>query len=840
MLSELLSQVNLRNTAFACPNIKELINEARSVISKQNGQRRTVSTAVLLAIFFNTCPDKKVLLSIISRQHDPTVHPRNLQTWLDNVHVLVQLEQSFPGCVPCGIDAFLVAGFVNLTQDQKLNALESIKERVTRDTIGEAMKLLDVINKPRPPFAGVLKLYHDVRAADGTLLTEMRDGDQYVNMHMILTLSRTTVRDYMSRKPNADYCSSLLIADQPFKAVKEVPQHDKSGSVWSHSKILLHAAKWGGSKYLAELECLLPIGLPTVELKRVATPASRDAAEEAFQDLPGEHKGRRRRSDGFVNATRLAVGFNTTWSQFSSMAGPQRVIAELQARTKGPVIIKEQYATWIHPELAAFMAESCKPGCGLSEELAKQFMPTHVIQPIVDACGQTVTYRRTSDGFVETTELAHYASRIMSKKIDFKDFLRRKDADDLSHVLGEDSVQRRSETSDGTWANEELAILFAKVFKLDVPFLNRPDPVIEDQATDTRNEDTSAEDSDTDDGEDMPSDDGSTDSGGPAVTMRIDQDDIVIHYAVSGETWTMRHFVDANGNMQVSVMDLIDTVTKRRRHALSTLQRIQCQYPDLVHLITFHQFNGHGQKPTLVVDAVGAAIIVENLTGRVAAHFRMHQFGALKALLAGGGQETVVSAVDAALANVVQPDVGARNEMDAPAPYRSMALGSHELPPNGIYVAMIATTKDYVRFRAGKSKDLHQRRTQHKAIYKRFDVVMTIMCGIADPDGLEKSMISFYEPDRVPIRINGINHNEIFERPNTAEDYLERMMRYIMDRHDEITVVRFQGDLIYEKATGDSEAVKLAKANAEAEKAKVQQLQLQLKLEMLRLGKSID
>ena len=273
MLSELLSQVNSRNTTFECPNIIELFNEARSVISKQNGQRRTVSAATLLAIFFNTCPDKRRIfpLLVCDELLEPAVHFRNLRTWLDNVDVLIQLEQSFPGCVPCGINAFMVAGFFQLTQDQKLNAVESITTRVTRKTVGVAMRQPDVINKPRLPFAGVIRTYHDIHAADGTLLTEVRDEDQYVNMHTILARSRITVHDYMSRRPNAEYCSSLQIAGLPYKAVKEDPQQDKSGAVWVHSKVLLHAATWAGSKYLPELRNLLPPGFLTVELNAMRT-----------------------------------------------------------------------------------------------------------------------------------------------------------------------------------------------------------------------------------------------------------------------------------------------------------------------------------------------------------------------------------------------------------------------------------------------------------------------------------------------------------------------------------------------------------------------------------------
>ena len=465
MAAELLSQVNLRNTSFVCDEVEKHIKHARTMIAEQNTQRRTVSTAVLISIIFNTVPSKDTVLSLLTGG-EPAVNKRNLQAWIDNVEVLVQLEQGVPGCVPCGIDAFQVTGFAALTQDRKLNAVESIKQRVTRDTIGAAMKRVDVINKARPPFAGVTCLYHDIRAADGTLLTEIRSSDGYTNVLKVLAGSGKNMRDYLVRKANGEYCDSFRIADQPLKAVLEEQQNDKSGAVWAHSNITLHAAHWVGSQHVQELEELLPQGLPVIE-HDLPSLAPDPVCSEAIQDI--NHWLRRRQSDGFVDATRLSAGIDKKWSNFANQLDTKLLIQDIQERTMTAAVVQQRKITWVDPVLAATMLKTNKSidADGLIRELAKPFVATDIIEPILDANGQVVSHRRSSDGYVNITELSHSAS----KKVAFKDFLKRREAKDLVVALGDNAVQTYRDKSSGTWVDVKLAILFVKMYKLDVPCL---------------------------------------------------------------------------------------------------------------------------------------------------------------------------------------------------------------------------------------------------------------------------------------------------------------------------------------------------------------------------------
>lgn len=349
----------------------------------------------------------------------------------NNVSVLRALELNYPGRMPCSIDAFVVKGFrgsSELTDEQKISIVCSVKGHITRTSMMEAIKGYDagvVDNVSDEQNSEIQNIYNK----EGDKIGELRTSDNFINVSSILRTCGAKYSRYTHSVENNAFCASFTLPDG--KETIDLPGNDQSGTIWAHHKRASHIAAW--CDFDEMVEALSEFKDDTIPVKIVKDEIP---DEESYQELTfGGVKATRRLSDMYVQATELCLNLGKTYGNSIHNEIFKEKKRELSRRLNIPEAkliktgIGKHGSSWMHAELGLVIIGKHKPDLldGATETLNSEFESTATIVNVKDADGKLISRIRKSDGFHDVNTIA----AATKKRLKYSAYLRIKDANML-------------------------------------------------------------------------------------------------------------------------------------------------------------------------------------------------------------------------------------------------------------------------------------------------------------------------------------------------------------------------------------------------------------------------
>ena len=455
--------------------IVEDFSQAYEEIKTQSLERRVVSTACLVAMTNHAADTwimkafsqvlkkgrasnagKFLILKVLQPLTGCEMTDASYVSYVKAAEFIADAEKRLPWAVPCFIETYDIAGFLDLSVHEKYGVIAHLDTKnviiqEVRAAYGKYQKQgRGDISLPDP----VSPIFNDI-FIEGNKLAETRDG--YVNVTYLSQArgeSKALYNDYIKIPKNKAFVDSFKRADGCDTVFRSA---NSKGTTWIHPKIFAHLAEWKGLDDV--VKALGPFVDDTIAVE--STISVPDRVE--VRTIKGDGFSTEMRTyDGYCNLAELTTSVGKKFCNISQIEAFHARLSEISASRDIPVrdlvqtTIGYFSSSWGHMDVAIYLVKTYRPKAIGDFEAAVNAdrLPDDVYTTVRDNKGKPVTRHRESDGYFDANMISKWSRKTNS----LSDFLKSQKGVALRSLLdGVELVKKSSGLYGGTWTHPQVA-----------------------------------------------------------------------------------------------------------------------------------------------------------------------------------------------------------------------------------------------------------------------------------------------------------------------------------------------------------------------------------------------
>jgi hypothetical protein len=368
---------------------------------------------------------------------------------------IADAEKRLPWAVPCFIETYDIAGFLDLSVHEKYGVIAHLDSKnviiqEVRAAYGKYQKQgrgdISLSEPVSPTFDDIV--------IEGRKVAETRDG--YVNVTYLSQArgeSKGLYNDYIKIPKNKAFVDSFKRADGCDTVFRSA---NSKGTTWIHPKIFKHLAEWKGLEDIAKV--LGPYVDDTVAVE--STICVPDRVEVRI--IKGDGFSTEMRTyDGYCNLAELTTSVGKKFCNISQIEAFHARLSEISAARDIPVrdliqtTIGYFSSSWGHMDVALYIVKTYRPKASLLFEAALAgTRESEVYTTVRDTKGGPLTRHRSSDGYLDANMISKWSPKTNS----LSDFLKSPKGTSLRGSLeGTELAKKSSGLYGGTWVHPQVA-----------------------------------------------------------------------------------------------------------------------------------------------------------------------------------------------------------------------------------------------------------------------------------------------------------------------------------------------------------------------------------------------
>jgi hypothetical protein len=454
--------------------IVEDFSQAYEEIKTQSLERRVVSLACLVAMTNHAADTwimkafgqilkkgrasnagKFFILRVLQPLTGCDMTDASYVSYVKAAEFIADAEKRLPWAVPCFIETYDIAGFLDLSVEEKYGVIAHLD---TKNVIIQEVRA--AYGKYQKHGRGEITLsapisstFEDIVIGDSKL-AETRDG--YVNVTYLsqaLGESKALYNDYIKVPKNKAFVDSFKRVDGCDTVYRSA---NSKGTTWIHPKIFKHLAEWKGLDDL--VKALGPYVDDTVAVESTISVPDR---VEVIKIKGDGFSTEMRTYDGYCNLAELTASVGKKFCNISQIEAFHARLSEISAARGIPVrdliltTIGYFSSSWGHMDVALYIVKTYRPKAYEFFEAALTSTPGSEVYTMVrDTKGGPLTRHRSSDGYLDANMISKWSPKTNS----LSDFLKSPKGTALRTALeGTELMKKSPGLYGGTWVHPEVA-----------------------------------------------------------------------------------------------------------------------------------------------------------------------------------------------------------------------------------------------------------------------------------------------------------------------------------------------------------------------------------------------